>query len=71
MVEQALASLEERVFWAAVHDAFSKGQTPESSEEREIWDTTVGKGPVVIVSVDQCNHGRSPLTVQTESAVHV
>ena len=44
VVEEALASLEERVFWAAVHDAYAEGETPEAREEREIWDTTVGDG---------------------------
>lgn len=44
VVEEALAALEERLFWTAVHDAYSAVESPEAREEREIWDTTVGDG---------------------------
>jgi|RhiMethySRZTD1v2_1073278.scaffolds.fasta_scaffold2985166_2 predicted transcriptional regulator len=44
IVEEALADLEDRIFWEAVNDAYAEEETPESKEEREIWDTTVGDG---------------------------
>lgn len=44
IVEEALADLENRIFWEAVNDAFTEEESPESKEEREIWDTTAGDG---------------------------
>jgi predicted DNA-binding protein len=44
VVEQALAALEDRLFWTELHEAYAAGESAELKEEREIWDTAVADG---------------------------
>ena len=44
VIEEALAVLEERVFWGKVQEAFASGESPAMREERELWDSTAGDG---------------------------
>ncbi|MFN7925995.1 MAG: hypothetical protein U0Q16_38210 [Bryobacteraceae bacterium] len=44
VIEEALAALEERLFWTSVQEAFAEGESPEMRAERELWDRTVGDG---------------------------
>ena len=44
VIEEALESLEERVFWSEVKRAFAAGESKEMREERKLWDSTVNHG---------------------------
>jgi hypothetical protein len=44
VIEAALKSLEERVFWAEVQEAFANSEPEELRKERQLWDSTVNDG---------------------------
>lgn len=44
VIEQALAFLQERLFWASVREAYANGESAELRAERELWDGTTGDG---------------------------
>lgn len=46
VIEEALAILEERVFWQEVQSAFAGEETEQSQAERELWSSTVNDGLV-------------------------
>ena len=44
LIEEALESLEEQVFWREVRDAFASGEPEEMRAERDLWDSATNDG---------------------------
>ena len=44
VIEEALQTLEERVFWREVQEAFARAESTEMRAERELWDSTTNDG---------------------------